>query len=291
MVVFICKSSQSKESWVDCLYYNSSMDGMSRPFLMSLTLALGQIQFQGRRQETHPLICPRTKLPFDEEMRGEPLWEACRGQRHDTFPLLSHSGVPWSCSGVRRGKFSRGRPASALPIQHLCLASVLGSISLHSQLQTSVSEPWWEVPVMGAGSMTHVFLSLVQEGWFLFALPCQLSCIPVSGVHLELCGEHIVRICEPMVWCVPHAIRGCRTSQIAHITWWWLSEFQDLSLAENSGQCPLLPWGQSMSLTDNAELWQDQGTHVYGSGKGRTGKFSQGCPPPRRFFSNTTGRR
>jgi hypothetical protein len=114
--------------------------GCWQTFFMVLTLSLGQSQFQGGRQETHPLICPKINsrdkhfLPFDEEMRGQSLLEACRGQRHDTFPLLSYPGVPRSSSWVRKWNFSRGRAASALPIQHLCLASVLGSISLHSQL-------------------------------------------------------------------------------------------------------------------------------------------------------------
>jgi hypothetical protein len=58
-------------------------------------------------------------------------------------------------------ELKKGPDASALPIQNVCLALVLGYISLHSQLQASVSELWREVPVMDEGSITHVFLSLV----------------------------------------------------------------------------------------------------------------------------------
>jgi hypothetical protein len=41
----------------------------------------------------------------------------------------------------------------------------------------------------------------------------------------------------------------------------------------------------------NAELWQEQSIHVYGSGKGIDREFRQGSPSPRMFFSNTRGRR
>jgi hypothetical protein len=147
MVVFISKSSQVRESWVDCV--TTAWMGCQGPSPLALSLVLGQTQLQGVRQgskfpntpglnwETNTLSafwgCNERSVPGDVD--SPTMWTMQKGQRHDTVPLLSHPGVPWPCSGVRSWNFSGNRAVPALPIRASCPASVLSSISLHHSLK------------------------------------------------------------------------------------------------------------------------------------------------------------
>jgi hypothetical protein len=219
---------------------------------------------QWRMMSRPPMVCTRHKG------RGWDLW-------FNNVSWVSHSVVLYYVSRVRSWNNSGDIAPSALPIQPFWPGSGLGSTSLQSSLQTTVSETLGMLSVMNRGgdnscvsvSGTGKMSSLTQ--------PLSTHLIPGSAVHFGPCVDHSVRsTLEHKGW-VP-LIRKLRLQCILRCQSPMVVTFRakgSVDLRTQNHLMSLPPCSQSMSFTDNDWRWDSQVAHVHrdigeGGGQGRS---------------------